>query len=168
MPGGAISDDMCTWDVPPNEGGARRASLGDLGGAQVQDDIPSPDIGKDIYAGLVNELARQVAGINRVIGAAKVWVRVQAGNAFVFRTSGMGTSVDVNFFAVQRISPGVFQITWTAGTLPPLLGEPDTSLTSGPGMIWGLWIANNPNGVEVHTTDASGNPADQSFVVTIV
>src|ERR1700744_1447932 len=97
MAGGA-PDDTFTWDIPSAEGGARRAALPDLGGAQVQDDVPGPDKGKDVYAGLVNELQRQVAGINRVIEAARVWVRVQGGAPFIQAASAMGSAVDPSAF----------------------------------------------------------------------
>ena len=48
------------------------------------------------------------------------------------------------------------------------IGEPAVTLHSGPGMAWAVWIPNNANGVEVHTTDATGQPADQRFVVTVL
>jgi hypothetical protein len=135
MPGGAL-DDTFTWDVPPAQGGVRRAALSDLGGAQVQDDVPGPDKGKDVYAGLVNELERQVAGVNRVIEAARVWVRFQNGKPFVQGAVAMGTQVGAGSFTVALVSPGVVQITWDAGVLPPMIGEPAVSLNSGPGMAW--------------------------------
>lgn len=167
MPGGA-SDDSFTWDVPPAQGGARRAALADLGDAQVQDDVPGPDKGKDVYAGLVNELQRQMAGVNRVIDAARVWVRFQGGNPFVQGAAAMGTEVTPSSFTVTQVSPGVVQLTWGPGVLPPMIGEPTVSLNSGPGMAWAVWIPSNANGVEVHTTDATGQPAAQRFVVSIL
>lgn len=168
MPGGAFNDDVCTWDVAPSDGGARRASLEDLGGAHVEDDVPGPDKGKDLFAGLVNEFGRQLAGVNRIIGAARVWVRVWAGTPSVYRATGMGLVVDATFFRVTKVATGVFQITWTEGSLPPMVGEPETSLNSGPGQIWGVWMPNTPNGVAIHTTDGSGQPGDQNFVVTLL
>jgi hypothetical protein len=167
MPGGA-SDDTYTWDVPPSEGGARRAALADLGGAQVQDDVPGPDQGKDVYAGLVNELQRQVAGANRVISAARVWVRFQNGNPFVQAAVAMGSQVSASSFTLTVVSPGVVQVTWASGVLPPMVGEPEVSLNSGPGMAWGIWIPVNPNGVEIHTTDPTGQPAAMNFLVSIL
>jgi hypothetical protein len=166
MPGGA-PDDTYTWDLPPDQGGARRAALADLGDAQVQDDVPGPDKGKDIYAGLVNELERQVAGANRVLPAARVWVRFQAGAPFVQSATGMGSQIGAGTFSLKKVSTGVVQVTWADGVLPPMLGEPEVGLNSGPGMAWGVWIPNVASGVEVHTTDAAGQPADQRFVVSI-
>jgi hypothetical protein len=167
MSGGA-QDDTFTWDIPPAQGGARRAALPDLGDAQVEDDVPGPDQGKDVYAGLVNELQRQVAGANRVIEAARVWVRFQGGNPFVQGATAMGSQVGASSFTVTQVSAGVVQVTWDDGVLPPMLGEPAVSLNSGPGMVWAVWIASNANGVEVHTTDATGQPAAQRFVVSIL
>jgi hypothetical protein len=167
MPGGA-PDDRFTWDIPQAQGGARRAALPDLGDAQVQDDVPGPDKGKDIYAGLVNELERQVAGVNRVTAAARVWIRFQNGQPFVQGVATMGSQLGPSSFTVNKLSAGVVQITWAAGALPPMLGEPAVNLNSGPGMAWAAWIPNNANGVEVHTTDATGQPADQRFIVSIV
>jgi hypothetical protein len=167
MSGGA-PDDTFTWDIPPAQGGARRAALPDLGGAQVQDDVPGPDQGRDIYAGLVNELQRQVAGANRVIAAARIWVRFQSGNPFIQGAAAMGTQVFASSFTVTQVSLGVVQLTWSQGVLPPMIGEPTVSLNSGPGMAWAMWIASNANGVEVHTTDATGQPAALPFVVSIL
>jgi hypothetical protein len=167
VPGGAL-DDTFTWDVPPTQGGARRAALADLGGAPVEDDIPSPDKGKDVYAGLVNEIQRQVAGVNRVIEAARVWVRFRNGQPFVQGAVAMGSQLDASSFAVVQVSPGVVQITWGAGVLPPMVGEPTVNLNSGPGMAWAVWIPSTANGVEVHTTDVAGQPTAQRFVVSIL
>ena len=167
MPGGAI-DDQYTWDLDRSEGGARRASLADLGDAQVQDDLPSPNVGSDIYAGLINELVRQVAGANRVVSAAWVWVRVANGVPTVYRAIGMGSNVGLQTFKATRVSVGVCQITWALGALPPMLGEPTAALNSGPGLVWGQWMASNANGVEVHTTDQTGAPTDLNFVVSIL
>ena len=85
------------------------------------------------------------------------------GSAVPASTSG-GLSVNEIY---KRSGPGVVQITWAAGVLPPMIGEPAVSLNSGPGMAWAAWIPNNANGVEVHTTDATGQPFDQRFVVSI-
>jgi hypothetical protein len=167
MPGGA-PDDTYTWDIAQAQGGARRAALPDLGDAQVQDDVPGPDKGKDVYAGLVNELERQVAGVNRVIVATRVWVRFQNGQPFVQGVAAMGSQVSAGSFTLTKVSMGIVQITWAAGLLPPLLGEPQVGLHSGPGMVWAVSISNNANGVEVHTTDQAGQPADQRFVVSIL
>ncbi len=169
-------DNTYTWDRPPTQGGAYRADLPSLGGAQVQDGKPNPDRGSEVYAGLVNELQRQTAGLNRVTHAAVVWIRFTAepnSTPFVYAAQGMPSQVgspQQPFFTVARTtgSPvGVVDLTWVAGTLPPQLGEPDTFLNSGPGSVYGTWIANNSNGVRVFTFDAQGNPADQAAGVKI-
>jgi hypothetical protein len=168
-------DNTYTWDQPPQQGGAYRADLGSLGGAQVQDGKPNPDKGSEVYAGLVNELQRQTAGLNRVTHAAILWVRFTGAPSapFVFATQGMPTAVATMqppFFTLSRPAgapAGVVQITWAPGTLPPSLGEPETFLNSGPGSCYGQWIPGNPNGVSIFTFDAQGNPADQAVGVKI-
>jgi hypothetical protein len=169
-------DDTYTWDRAPQQGGASRADLPSLGGAQVKDGKPAPDKGSEVYAGLVNELQRQTAGLNRVTHAAVVWIRFTGGQnsaPFVFAAQGMPTAVasaQPPFFTVSRPAgapAGVVEITWTPGTLPPQLGEPEAFLNSGPGSCYGRWIPNNPNGVQVFTFDAQGNPTDQAVGVKI-
>ena len=169
-------DNTYTWDRLPGQGGAYRADLPSLGGAQVRDGKPNPDRGSEVYAGLVNELQRQTAGLNRVTHAAVVWIRFTGGansTPFLYAAQGMPSRVaspQQPFFTVARAagSPvGVVDITWVPGTLPPQLGEPDTFLNSGPGSVYGTWITNNPNGVRVFTFDSQGNPADQSVGVKI-
>jgi hypothetical protein len=169
-------DNTYTWDQPPQQGGAYRADLGSLGGAQVTDGKPNPDKGSEVYAGLVNELQRQTAGLNRTTHGAVVWIRFTSGpnsQPFVFAAQGMPTaaaSTSPPFFTAARPAgapAGVVQLTWVPGTLPPQLGEPETFLNSGPGTAYGTWIATDPNGVLVFTFDAAGTPTDQAVGVKV-
>jgi hypothetical protein len=169
-------NDTYTWDQPPQQGGAYRADLASLGGAQMQDGKPNPDKGSEVYAGLVNELQRQTAGLNRVTHSAILWIRFTGGPTsapFVFAAQGMPTAVATMqppFFTVARQAgapAGALVVTWVPGTLPPQLGDPETFLNGGPGSCYGQGIPTNPNGVGVFTFDAQGNPADQAVGVKI-
>jgi len=164
------SDDSYTWDaaVPT------RAVLADLGGAQLKDEPPNPDQGSDYYAGLGNELQRQMAGVNRVICAAIIWVRLDNSNVpFIYNAFTMGSSAKVTAtdFTVVRASgspAGVFKVSWAANKLPAQRADPEVFYNTGPGMApWGIIDPANANGVIVSTYDASGVLSDQRFGVKI-
>ena len=160
------AEDTFTWEENP----ASRATLAMLGNASVEDGVPNPDKGSKVFAGMLNELQRQVAGTNRVEPAAIVWVRFSSGAPFVYQATGVRSDIATSSFTVTRQSgapTGRFKIAWLAGKLPPLLADPEVFANSGPSMPYGTLDPSGPNSVLVWVYDNTGTLADNRFGVKI-
>jgi hypothetical protein len=164
---GGIEDDTYTYDLASGDGGPRRPSLHDLGGDEMVDDDPAPKKFEQPTAAWGNGINRTVAGLARVVGTVDIWVEFVSGSPQIINTSAMGTLVNTTSFTPTLTSPGVVEIAWIAGTLPPVEREPKSWLNSGPGMIYAERDGSNQYKIIVYTHDATGAPANRNFGVTI-
>jgi hypothetical protein len=155
-----------TWDITPAAGGARRPALADMGGAQMADDGPV-DKGTMFYADLGNQLQRQVASQGQSCPIATVWIRYSGGYS-VHRSIGPSSSIStLGFFTITPVSTGIVRVTWVAGTLPQLSGEPHVTLQRAFGRCYSDMISGNPNGFEVRIQNSSDVAANLDFMATL-
>lgn len=155
-----------TWDIAPGAGGARRPALADMGGAQMQDDGPV-DKGTMLYADAGNQLQRQAASQGQTCALATIWFRYSAGYS-VYRAIGPGSDISsLAFFTITLVGTGIIRVTWVAGTLPQLSGEPAVSIQRAFGRCYADMISGNPNGFEVRIQNSSDAAANLDFMATL-
>lgn len=161
---GAI-DDLYTWE---DETQPYRAGVEDLGGELPDDSDLAPDPSNDPFAGLFNERGRHLAGLNRMIGSAMLWIEFSGGNPVVVNVKGMRGSFAADaFMASLDGGAGQVLITWASTLLPPLVAAPRVALNEGPGTAWGELVAGNATAVKVFTTDVAGAGANLKFNVEL-
>lgn len=162
------AEEVLTWDIDVSDGGARRPSLGDVGGAVVEDEAPLPDKGSMIYGALINQLQKQVAAQGAVADAARISVHFASGTPSVIGATGPGTAVVPGLFSVTDNGTGDTTLTWAAGMLPiPTPGiQPGATINAvGAFAISAVYVT---NGVRVRTyTSSTGAAADADFTVDI-
>jgi hypothetical protein len=164
---GGIEDDRYTYDLPLIDGGARRPNLHDLGGDEMADDDPAPQKFVQPTAALANGINRNLAGVNRMIGTARLWVVFDGADPVKTNAKGMGSQINTDSFQVLSQSTGVTTVEWGEGVLPPMEGHPSACLNDGPGMIWAKKSDVDPLQVIVFTYDKDGDPANLAFNVVI-
>ena len=163
MSGGA-PDDEYTYDLAV----PRRPDEDDLGGTQIQDKAGSPpQKGQDVYAGLVNEHGRNLAGLNRLTPIARLWIDYDGADYNVVGLDAMATSdkITEDNFTPTSGSAGIVNIAWTAGDLPALQRTPHAWTTEDFGFAFGAQTG--ANSIQVQIADTSGTLADLSFAVEI-
>lgn len=160
------AEDTYTWDDPTQP---HRADVEALGGELDDDKDLAPDPSNDPTGGLFNERGRHLAGLNRMIGSAMLWVEFDgAGDPVIVKAKGMRTTLNVgDFTAVLDGGAGQVLITWAATLLPPLEVAPRVALNEGPGMGWGELVVANATAVKVFTTDETGAGASLKFNVEL-
>lgn len=116
------SENTLTFDQDP----PHRADLTELGGgAKENDAIHKPDPIKMPTAEDFNQFSKQLAGINRVMPLALVWIRITAGTPAVFAVQAPGSGVVIADFTLTDEGAGQTLIEWTTGTggkLPGAIG----------------------------------------------
>jgi hypothetical protein len=159
--------DLLTWDIPLADGGPRRPSLADVGGATVEDDAPAPDKSRMLYSDQVNQWAKQIEALGRVAVMCEISVEIIAGVPTIVGVTAPGTNVVVATFPAPTDNGiGDTTITWPAGTLPPPSGKPDASIDTD-GAFLAPWAGNVTNGVRVKTRNAAGTLTDANFTVRL-
>jgi hypothetical protein len=163
-------DDTLTWDLLPADGGPRRASLADMGGATVEDEDPLPDEATMIHGGMLNRLQRQVAAHEKAVIAVGFTVTFSAGTPSIAQVTGPPAAAVVGTFTVVDNGVGDTTIRWPVDTLPPSVLGPMSSLnslTAGNGIGCVLGTFGGLPGVRVTTWDATNAPADVNFTVVL-
>lgn len=163
-----VASPELTWDIAPEDGGARRPSLQDVGGATVMEVAPYPDKASMIYADQINELQRQVAAQGKVADAARISVHYASGTPNITGATGPGTAVVPGLFTVTDNGTGDTSITWPDGTLPiPTPGLQPSATINSVG-AFSLSAAYVTNGVRVRTyTSSTGSAVDADFTVEV-
>lgn len=160
-----------TWDILAGDGGARRGSLEDMGGADVENDLPLPNQSKDLSAEKCNQWSRQLAAVNRMISSSGISVVFDSGDPIVLQAIGPGSLVTPSFFEVEDNSNGDTTIRWDEGTLPVPVLQPIACLnTDGTrGSIDAAYEFNSGVvvGLRVRTWNSAGTPTDMAFTVLI-
>lgn len=164
--------DYYTWDFALPARSARAASVEDLGGAKLRDDAAYPPIPPEMpYAAQLNQWAKQLGGVNRVIVGLDVEIRFIAGTPTVVNATGMSdlltTSYVIANFTVTHPSTGVVEISWAPGTLPPPRAQPRAWITDANPYAQPVVVA-GPNAITVRTWNVAGAPTNAPFVVSIL
>jgi hypothetical protein len=160
--------DTLSWDLPSNEGGPRRPSLDDLGGAQLEDDDPNPDPSEP-SADPFNQMTMQASAIAKVVNAALVNVQFTAGTPAVAQVTAAGSAVDVPTFTLTDNGNGDTTVTWPAQSSPPTVPLPvanaiATAVSTSSRLITTTAVT---NGVRVRTWNAAGTATDTDFSLYI-
>lgn len=160
------AEDTYTWDDPTQP---YRADVEALGGELEDDKDLAPDPSNDPTGGLFNERGRHLAGLNRMIGSAMLWIEYNGDNLpVIVKAKGMRSTLDTSDFTPTLDGgDGQVLITWTAALLPPLEAAPRVALNEGPGTAWGELVTDNATAVKVFTTDPSGTAANLKFNVEL-
>jgi hypothetical protein len=159
-----------TWDLTPTDGGPRRASLADIGGATVENDDDAPDEATMIHAGMMNRLQRTAAAHDKAIPALVISVHFTAGTPAITQATGPAAAAIPGTFTVVDNGAGDTTIKWPVDTFPPSVAGPTAGLndlTLGSGIACALGTFGGLPGVRVKTWDGSNNAADRDFTVTI-
>lgn len=162
--------DYLTWDAEVADGGARRPSLADVGGATLEDEAPLPDESSDWTAAKGNQWQRQVAAIGGAMYSAAIEVRILVNVPYVYRAIGPGTAVVAGLFTVTDNGTGDTTVAWPVGALPIPDVAPSVSLNgSAAGMIAAeaVTISGINRSVRIRVMNSSGVAADLPFTLVI-
>lgn len=127
--------DEFTFDIDLADGGARRPSLEDIGGAVLEDDddYPPPNDNSELYAAMGNQWQRQLAGLARMIPVARITVEYSAGTPFISQLQVMSETLVIADFTVTDNGAGDVSIEWEAGALPTPTCKPTGATNNGSG-----------------------------------
>jgi len=162
-------DNKYTYELEIADGGPHRPDLADLGGADFQDRVGSPPKkGRDPYAGLYCETARNLAGLNRVGWVCGLWIEWDSGLSewSVIHAAAMAseTWLTEESFTVTPGPTGTVTVSWDAGLLPALARKPIVEMTDGFERGYGT-IDGTSVIVRIH--DEAGSNANANFVLWI-
>jgi hypothetical protein len=158
-------DDEYTYDRLAADGGPYVPDVDDLGGDELADDAQNPpNQGAEPYAGMHNEVRRNLAGVNRCTWWATIWVTYSAGYS-VTAVDCMGTLVEVASITPTSGATGVVVLSWTAGTFPGMARKPRAWLTDDHGSAYGE--VTTANSITVNLADLAAAAQDVSFAVEI-
>lgn len=162
----SAADDIYTWEDPTQP---YRADVEALGGILDDDQDLAPDPSNDPTGGLFNERGRHLAGLNRMVGSAMLWVEYNGDNQpVIVKAKGMRSALSPSDFTPTLDGgDGQVLITWGATLLPPLEAAPRVTMNEGPGLGWGELVVDNATAVKVFTTDPSGTAANLKFTVEL-
>lgn len=169
--------DYYTWDYILGAGGrsARAASVDDLGGAQLRDDAAYPPIPPEMpYAAQLNQWAKQLAGMNRVVTALDLEVGYVAGSPVILNATAMSGQIVTSLviaglgstFTLAHPAAGQVIFGWAAGILPPPRAKPRAWITD-PNPYAAPVVVALTSSVKVYTWDNGGTPTDAPFVISI-
>jgi hypothetical protein len=156
-----------TWDIAAVDGGPRRPSLEDLGGATLEDDaLYPPDPATMPYAKQLNQWAKQLEAVAAIVPFVAFSVQFFAGvPTIVAFTCPRRTGVLIlGTTGVTDLGDGDTSITWPAGTFPPALLKPECTINEDIEELVGATIVSITNGVRVRTYNAAGL-VDLAFTV---
>jgi len=157
--------DTLTWDLAAADGGPRRPSLEDVGGATHEDDaVFPPDPATMPYAAELNQWAMQVAAFGKVVPSLILSVEFAGGAPAVVVASSPRSSVALGDFTVTDNGTGDTTITWPANTFPPEVTRPEVSINQDIGEMVGATVTAVANGVRVRTYRSAG-AYDLAFTV---
>jgi hypothetical protein len=158
---------ILTWDIASGDGGARRPTLNDVGGATlIDDDKYPPDPASMPYADQLNEIQRQIAALAKVAPAALISVHIASGTPTIVAATGPGSAVVPGLFTVTDLGTGHTQISWPAGSLPPPSGIlPLATCNQSAGVQ--ISAVQATNSVTVLTNNDATTPADCDFTVAV-
>jgi hypothetical protein len=146
-----------SWELAAGDGGPRRPSLADVGGAKLEDDTKRPpNRSKHPYANQLNQWAKQIAAMGQVVPSLILSVEITAGAPAVVAFACPRGDLEIGDFTVTDNGTGDTTITWPADTLPPELTRPELTINQDTGALVGGTAVSVTNGVRVRTYNASG------------
>lgn len=160
------TDNKYTYELKIADGGPHRPDIADLGGADLRDKVGSPpQKGRDIYAGLVNEHGRNLAGLNRVGWTCGLWIEWDGAAWGVIHAAAMASDawLTEESFTLTPGPTGTVTVAWDAGLLPTLQRKPIVEMTDGFERAYGLIDTATSIVVRIH--DEAGSPTNANFVL---
>lgn len=162
-----------TWDLEAADGGPRRASLEDVGGGVLVDHqkYPPTTSGDMLYAAMGNQWQQQIAAANKVLPAAKIYVRFTGGVPAISAVTSMGNNVDVTSFVVTDLGNGDTRVSWPGDSpIPPPLVPPEVTLSyrsGGPALVpmCAPIVEPEATGARVRTWNSTGTLTDCDFTL---
>jgi hypothetical protein len=146
-----------SWMLEAGDGGPRRPSLADVGGATLEDDTEfPPNPAKHPYANQLNQWAKQIAAMGGVVPSLVLSVEITAGAPAVVAFSCPRDDLEISDFTETDNGTGDTTITWPADTFPPELARPTVTINQDTGALVGGTVVSVTNGVRVRTYDGSG------------
>lgn len=120
------AEETLTWEIPIGDGGARRPTIADLGGADFvdDDDYPPPRDGSEPYATEYNQSKKQIRAVASVAPSAILTVDFAAGVPFVDKLMAPSSTLTTGDFTITDGGPGLTTIEWSAGALPEIVCDP--------------------------------------------
>lgn len=164
---------IAPWDIPANtDGGPRRGSLADYGGALIEDEDPKPPTdGSMLYADLCNGLQAAAAAADKVLFSFSASITLDGGgNPVLSQVTGPGAAAVIASLNLFAAGPGQVQITWSAKVFPTSILGPQVSLNDGTTTFGGgcnAFLINNGLGVEITTWTGASTPANRPFTVSV-
>jgi hypothetical protein len=155
-----------SWKLESGDGGPRRPSLADVGGATLEDDTEfPPNPAKHPYADQLNQWAMQIEAVGRTVESLVLSVEISGGTPALVAFTCPRDDMEIDDFTVTDNGTGDTTITWPADTFPPELTRPELTINQDVGGIVGGTAVSVTNGVRVRTYDGSG-AEDLHFTVT--
>lgn len=160
-------DNKYTYELEVADGGPHRPDLADLGGEDFRDKVGSPPKkGRDPYAGLFAETARNLAGLNRMTWTCGLWVEWTGSAWTVVHAATMASDewLTEEDFIITPGPTGTVTLSWDPSLLPTMQRRPTVQCTDsfgrGFGTIDGASII-----VQLH--NEAGSDANENFVLWI-
>jgi hypothetical protein len=161
------AEETLTWEISIADGGARRPTIADLGGADFvdDDDYPPPRDGSEPYATEYNATKKTVAAVARVVPNAILTIDFDGGAPFIDKLMAASTNLTAADFTLVDDGVGQTRIQWAAGTLPEIVCDPIASSGAPSGTHIVNVSVTGPTELSVHTF--TGVYADIRFTVAI-
>lgn len=143
-----------TWDLTAPDGGPRRPSLGDIGGAGLADKAghAPPRDGSHLYADMVNQWQRQLYALAKMAPLVRLVVG-NTGVPFIGDLVSPRENLVIGDFTVASGGTGIVDISWAAGVLPTkgyaLFGCPHYQASTDVAIAV---VHNGANAIQVRTT----------------
>jgi hypothetical protein len=146
-----------SWKLEAADGGPRRPSLADVGGATLEDDTEYPPNRETmIYADEANQWQMQIVAMGGVVPSLVLSVEISGGTPAVVAFTCPRDDLEIDDFTVTDNGTGDTTITWPADTFPPELTRPELTINQDVGALVGGTAVPVTNGVRVRTYDGSG------------
>lgn len=159
------AEETLTWEIAIADGGARRPTIADLGGADFvdDDDYPPPRDGSEPYATEYNQSKKQVRAVASVSPSAILTIDFAAGVPFIDKLMAPSSVLTAGDFTITDDGTGLTTIEWVSGTLPEIVCDPLVT-ANGDGAVNAEVMG--PTEILVRTF-ASGVAADVRFTIAI-
>lgn len=154
-------------DLTADDGGPRRGSLQDFGGATVENEDPLPDEATMPCADMLNGLQRAVAAHEKAVFTLGISVTFDGGGApVVSQVTGGPEAAIISTITPTDNGNGDTTLSWPAGTFADHLLPPTVSINEDVDALAprAFYVA---NGVRVKTKNDSGVATNMAFTVII-
>ncbi len=153
-------------DLTADDGGPRRGSLQDFGGASIENEDPLPDEATMPCADMLNGLQRAVAAHEKAVFTLGITVTFSGSDPVVSQVTGGPEAAIISNISVTDNGLGDTTLEWPAGTFAASILGPMPALNDGT-VGGGITAALVANGVRVKTWTGASTAADRPFTVII-